>query len=102
MYPNLISVKLRIRTSSSQFILAEDHNDKCSTDSGAVACSDVSVVEKIDGKQQQHQLEQGAMKMMMAEGGGGEGEGESTTEPMDTEEKQTCKHVGYMQHFTKN
>ena len=92
MYPNLISVKLRIRTSSSQFILAEDHNDKCSTDSGAVACSDVSMVEKVGCKQQQHQLEQGAMKITGR--GGGAGEGESTTEPMDTEEKQTCKHVG--------
>ena len=76
-------MKLRIRTSSSQFILAEDHNDKCSAESGAVA-NDCSVVE-------QPQLKQEATKMVEGEGGEG-GEGESTTvEPMDTEEKRTCK-----------
>jgi hypothetical protein len=68
-------------------MLAEDHNT-CSTDTetGAEA-SDNSMVEKIGGKQQQQQqLEQGDMKIAM-------GERESTAEPMDTEEKQTCKLV---------
>jgi hypothetical protein len=49
------------------------------------------MVEKIGGKQQQQQrLEQGDMKIAI---GGGGGERESTVEPMDTEEKQTCKLV---------
>ena len=93
----MISVKLRIRTSSSQFILAEDHNDKCSAESGDVA-SDCSVVE-------QPQLKQGAMKMAEREEGG-RGEGESTTvEPMDTEEKRTCKQLyvlSYISHKKNN
>ena len=77
---NLISVKLRIRTSSSQFILAEDQN-MCSS-AGAVA-SDSSTAEKTGAKQ----LEPGAKMNGKREGGG-----RSTMEPMDTEEKQTCKH----------
>ena len=76
---NLISVKLRIRTSSSQFILAEDQS-MCSV-AGAVA-SDSSIVEKTAAKQ----LEPGAK--VNGKGGGG---GQSTVEPMDTEEKQTSK-----------
>ena len=79
-YYNLISVKLRIRTSSSQFILAEDHNMCSAATADDVATNDSSTMEK-------KPLENGANRK---EGGGGSGR-ESTAEPMDTEEKQTCK-----------
>ena len=65
-------MKLRIRTSSSQFILADDQ-DMC--DAAAVA-SETSTAEKTGNK-----LQQGATV---------NGKGELTVEPMDTEEKQTC------------
>ena len=81
----MISVKLRIRTSSSQFILAEDHNvGSAATAADDVAANDSSTMEKKTGP-----LENGG-KMKGKEGEGGSGR-ESTAEPMDTEEKQTCK-----------
>ena len=67
-------MKLRIRTSSSQFILSDDQN-------AYVGASEGSTAEKTSVK-----LEQRAT---VNTGKGGVA-GHSMVEPMDTEEKQTC------------